>query len=339
MGDNTTFAEKNVKIIAALQGGAEYVYFSAEDDYYSLVGVVIDGEMQRMPAPLCIELLGGEDDGKSFYTDDRPTIPALLDGRKPVLTIERNSDMQAGDRLLADICKTLESAEGRSWVSEDGRKLTIHTTVSRDPSRSSNGGEYDFYRIYRVTPVGVVAEGDWTCDIQPISEGADIYMTAVDDLRPLLAQAQEFVSLAQRANRTPLAAVMPEGADSVRHELENLAMRLAGYGLRVDDRRHVAIEEATMYIHSAILALAGRTKHQDASLYNLLREINAEMMVRSSEAGPGTERGEKWASVAHGMREARWEIKMLEEGQQNVPQPTHAASSEGAVVLSARDEV
>lgn len=198
----TTFAVKNAAIVAALRDNQPYVYFKADDDYYSLIGVIIDGDMERMPAPLCVELLGGEDNGEPFFTDDRHTIPDLLGGRQPLLTLSRNTDWQAGNRLLADICKSLASAEDEAWIDEQG-KLIIHKVVSRDPSRRNNGGEYDFYRVYRCTPVGVVAEDDWSCDIQSYDGGSDVYMTDIDDLCPLLAQAREIVEAAQRANRTP----------------------------------------------------------------------------------------------------------------------------------------
>lgn len=200
--NDQTFAAKNAAIISALKDGEPYVYFKADDDYYSLIGVVIDSQMERMPAPLGLELLAG--DPNAGADDSDVTYPSVL-GRGPVLTIDRNSDAHAGDKLMEDLCRTLDKAEGKAWINEQG-KLVIHTVVSRDPSRRNNGGEYDFYRTYQVTPVGVLAEEEWSCDIQPYDGGADVYMTAVENLGPLLAQAQEIVKAAQRANRTPYNA-------------------------------------------------------------------------------------------------------------------------------------
>jgi len=210
-----SFAEKNAQMVAALRGGSEYVYFEADQEYYSLIGLLIGSSMERMPAPVLAELINSASTGKR-------DIAAAL-GREPALVLPRNTDWQAGDRLLADICKTLAAAEGDAWCDEDGSRLTIHTMVSRDPSQRNNGGEYDFYRIYQVTPVGVVVENDWSCDIQPLSEGADVYMTAVDDLRPLLAQAQEIVVETQRANRTPFAAVEGEITKKFLTEISNIS--------------------------------------------------------------------------------------------------------------------
>ena len=87
----------------------------------------------------------------------------------------------------------------------DDGKIVVHTTVSRDPSRRNNGGEYDYYRVFRLTPVGVVAQDEWSCDICPCDEGATVYGVACDDLGPLFEAAQITVEEARSANRVPFA--------------------------------------------------------------------------------------------------------------------------------------
>lgn len=210
--EQQSFAVKNSQIVAALRSGSEYVYFKADQDYYSLVGVIIDGTMERIPAPVLYEALTGHDlvaeelDGQPANVWPGKGDIAAAIGRESVLVLDRNDDWQAGDRLLADICKALAAAEGGAWMDEEGQ-IVIHTTVSRAPSRRNNGGEYDYYRRYHIWSGGVYAFEDWSCDIQPCESRGTLYATAVDDLGPLLAQAEEIVREAQKANRTPFDAV------------------------------------------------------------------------------------------------------------------------------------
>lgn len=69
------------------------------------------------------------------------------------------------EKLMADIEKKVENAEG-GWRIVGGA-LLIHQDVSRDPSRSRNGGEYDTYKEYTPDGLGVSVEETWSCDIAP----------------------------------------------------------------------------------------------------------------------------------------------------------------------------
>jgi len=67
------------------------------------------------------------------------------------------------EKLMADIEETIKDAEG-GWRITDNC-LEVTTVVSRDPSRSSNGGEYFFYRDFYAEGVGGVhAQGSWSAD-------------------------------------------------------------------------------------------------------------------------------------------------------------------------------
>ena len=72
------------------------------------------------------------------------------------------------EKLMADIEKEVEDAEG-GWLVNDG-SLIIQQAVSRDPSRSHNGGEYDTYKEYTPNGLGVEVEETWSCDIAPRSQ-------------------------------------------------------------------------------------------------------------------------------------------------------------------------
>lgn len=69
----------------------------------------------------------------------------------------------AFESLMADIEKTIATAEGDWSIRWDG-SLIVTTIESQDPSRSNNGGEYDHYRIYKTSGLGIEAYDTWSCD-------------------------------------------------------------------------------------------------------------------------------------------------------------------------------
>ena len=76
------------------------------------------------------------------------------------------------ERLVDDIERTIESAQG-SWEIRYGDTLTVTTVESDNPQRSSNGGDYFYYRHYRVSPdgLGVIGYDDWSCDFSYGDDG------------------------------------------------------------------------------------------------------------------------------------------------------------------------
>lgn len=69
------------------------------------------------------------------------------------------------EQLVSDIENELSQAEG-GWNIEQG-SLVIFQRESRDPSRRNNGGEYDYYKVYCPTGLGVDVWESWSCDIAP----------------------------------------------------------------------------------------------------------------------------------------------------------------------------
>jgi hypothetical protein len=69
--------------------------------------------------------------------------------------------------LMEDIEKAVEEANspygGGWWVTNSG-KLVCETLTSRDPSRSSTGGEYFFYRDFISDGLGVQAKDAWSAE-------------------------------------------------------------------------------------------------------------------------------------------------------------------------------
>ena len=67
------------------------------------------------------------------------------------------------EMLYKDIEDTIKNAEG-GWTIRDG-VLEVETIVSRDPSRSRNGGEYFHWREFRPDGIGgVCAGGAWSAE-------------------------------------------------------------------------------------------------------------------------------------------------------------------------------
>lgn len=67
------------------------------------------------------------------------------------------------EALYQDIYETIKDAEGDWKVSGD--TLEVHTVVSRDISRSRNGGEYTHWREFRSEGIGGVnAWGSWSAE-------------------------------------------------------------------------------------------------------------------------------------------------------------------------------
>ena len=79
-----------------------------------------------------------------------------------------NSNMVNGtfEALMADIeiaISEANSPDGGGWKMT-WRGLVVTTQDSRDPSRSNNGGEYFYYRVYHPDGLGIQVIDDWSCD-------------------------------------------------------------------------------------------------------------------------------------------------------------------------------
>lgn len=65
---------------------------------------------------------------------------------------------------IEDIKQALKADEGRIFVNETRREVSIMTQDSKDWNRARNGGEYAYYRTYGVDAQGVYAFDDWSAD-------------------------------------------------------------------------------------------------------------------------------------------------------------------------------
>lgn len=74
---------------------------------------------------------------------------------------------------LANEIERLLPAEGGWRISKEWKELVIHTEVSRDPRRSSNGGEYHFYTCFEPTGDGVLVYNDTSCELSIHGMGKD----------------------------------------------------------------------------------------------------------------------------------------------------------------------
>ena len=111
------------------------------------------------------------------------------------------------EKLMADIEKEVEDAEG-GWLITDKGSLLIHQIVSRDPSRSHNGGEYNTYKYYTPSGLGVFVEEDWSCDIAPRSQygGEESYydcLVSTDGLERMARLAEVKVAAYAVINKEP----------------------------------------------------------------------------------------------------------------------------------------
>lgn len=78
----------------------------------------------------------------------------------------------AFETLVGEI-EALLPSEGGWWINHNNGELVIHTCVSRDPRRSRNGGEYDFYTCFRPTGDGVLMYDDTSCELYIRGMGED----------------------------------------------------------------------------------------------------------------------------------------------------------------------
>jgi len=93
------------------------------------------------------------------------------------------------EKLVERLEKELADAEGGWQLDERKRELTIHTTISRDPSRSRTGGEYDFYICFQPTADGVVVYDATSCELRIDWMEEELYpvLLSLNGLRRLAA--------------------------------------------------------------------------------------------------------------------------------------------------------
>lgn len=71
--------------------------------------------------------------------------------------------------------------------------ISVTTRFSRDPQRSNNGGEYYFYRRFKIVPGGIKAWDDWSADWDYADWGGteDFYPIALSELNPIANLAEK----------------------------------------------------------------------------------------------------------------------------------------------------
>jgi hypothetical protein len=104
--------------------------------------------------------------------------------------------------LVEDIEREIEAAEGGWAIKDDGRpRLVVYQRVSSDPRRSNNGGDYDYWKVFQVTGLGIEVTEGWSCDIAPRNEygGAEYSYNCCIGLAGLKRIAQLADNRIQRA--------------------------------------------------------------------------------------------------------------------------------------------
>lgn len=110
--------------------------------------------------------------------------------------------------LLNDIQNAMKAslADGNgqgSWKIEKD-SISVTTQFSKDPSRSSNGGEYSYWRDYKLVEGGVLAKDDWSCDFADYENyggTTEFYPIAISDLSRVgyLAEARALAAWNEQA--------------------------------------------------------------------------------------------------------------------------------------------
>lgn len=84
----------------------------------------------------------------------------------------------AFEGLMADIEATMKITG--QWKMSDWRdRLIIYTRLSERPERSSNGGDYDYFRVYHFDGLSVQAWDDWSCDFSDYNDTPTEYNVIV----------------------------------------------------------------------------------------------------------------------------------------------------------------
>jgi hypothetical protein len=87
---------------------------------------------------------------------------------------------------LRDAAECGTSPESVEVISTHPDRVRVTTRWSRDPSQSRNGGDYYYYRRYRLTASGVAVRDDWSCDFASYEHSLDaFYPLAVSSLEPI----------------------------------------------------------------------------------------------------------------------------------------------------------
>ncbi|MCX6783789.1 MAG: hypothetical protein NT141_01830 [candidate division WWE3 bacterium] len=183
MSTQENYAKKNARVLSALQSGQPYWLLKAEQEYYSLVQVGPD----RLPIPILKQLLGNE----------HGDLITLI-GREPELTFDRDMRVANQNGLLREIVGIMlasieadPSHKGEWEVTYNGLKGRITTEFSNRPEYSSNGGEYFFYRKFRITVAGVTSFDDWSCDFSDYQNpGQLLYRIDLTSLQPIFDHAE-----------------------------------------------------------------------------------------------------------------------------------------------------
>jgi len=99
-------------------------------------------------------------------------------------------------------------------------RVRVITRFSTDPSQSNNGGNYFFYRRYRLTLGGVEAHDDWSCDFASLQdERREFYPVLLRSLEPM-------ARLAFRRATEVGEAIARKGGEATRRPAESAQANL-----------------------------------------------------------------------------------------------------------------
>lgn len=204
---NMDFEAKHARVKAALESRQPYWLLLDEtenpgkDWYLALIQVGSD----RVPVGVVL----------GFYNETLdnwlPSSKQLGDviGYEPMLVLNHSDKINDPSQLIADIVSAmLESvkddpnAKGDWFVSKDGQYARVTTRFSRNPSLSSNGGEYYFYRTYFVEIAGVVALETWSADFDFERPSRDVFKVRLTDLNKIFELAATVVKALLEGEKT-----------------------------------------------------------------------------------------------------------------------------------------
>lgn len=185
MDKNEIFEAKNKRMVEAIQQRKPYwLLISGDDWYYALIQI----ESDRIPVPVLLELFG-----KDKSCEDM--IEAF--GYGPEVILDRDIEISGPGEVLTDIVSAMmvsakETGKPDYSIGETG--ATIFTGFPEDSSKSDNGGDYYYYRRYRITAQGVEAQNDWSCDFSEYQyKHSILFKVNIGNLKPLFERAEAIV--------------------------------------------------------------------------------------------------------------------------------------------------
>ena len=149
------------------------------------------------PLTVSYENLVGErfykivDDIGSYWVNERgDEVPVTEDGSAPIFphtepVSESTPVVGQFEVLMEDLERELATAEGGYEIDLHSGRLVIIQMESRNPSLSSNGGDYNYYRNYMPDGRGVKVWNSWSCDIAKRQSFTDRHYDCIISLNGL----------------------------------------------------------------------------------------------------------------------------------------------------------